>query len=280
MWRELVLLGKTQAARRVDGDGRGERRVLRGQREQEHLRAAAHDHRVHRRLLRQGRPQRPARQDRRHRRHVQDGAHAPTPSRSSAASPTDEQRELAHKVDQFYDTFLDRVSQGRGMTKAEVDAVGRGRVWMGQQAIEQHLIDHLGGLRDALAAARAAANLPDDAPIVESPTTRRVAAREGDRARRRAWRRRPGGSRDRAAPARPSAASRAPWRRWWSTGATSRSRAWNGSTPASGARRARDASRGRRECRAPQAARSVRIATSGGTPSRIGGPVVPRPGCT
>ena len=84
----------------------------------------------------------------------------------------DEQRELAHKVDQFYDTFLDRVSQSRGMTKAEVDAVGRGRVWMGQQAIEKHLIDHLGGLRDALAAARAAANLPDDAPIVESPTTR------------------------------------------------------------------------------------------------------------
>jgi protease-4 len=82
----------------------------------------------------------------------------------------DEERELAHKVDQFYDTFLDRVSQSRGMTKAEVDAVGRGRVWMGQQAIEKHLIDHLGGLRDALAAARMAAKLPDDAPIVESPT--------------------------------------------------------------------------------------------------------------
>jgi protease-4 len=81
----------------------------------------------------------------------------------------DEERELAHKVDQFYDTFLDRVSQSRGMTKAEVDAVGRGRVWMGQQAIERHLVDHLGGLREALAAARAAAHLPDDAPVVESP---------------------------------------------------------------------------------------------------------------
>ncbi len=82
----------------------------------------------------------------------------------------DEERELAHKVDQFYDTFLDRVSQSRGMTKAEVDAVGRGRVWMGQQAIEKHLIDHLGGLREALAAAREAAHLPDDAPILESPS--------------------------------------------------------------------------------------------------------------
>ncbi len=55
------------------------------------------------------------------------------------------------------------------MSKADVDAVGRGRVWMGQEAIEKHLIDHLGGLREALAAAREAANLPDDAPIVEAP---------------------------------------------------------------------------------------------------------------
>ena len=81
----------------------------------------------------------------------------------------DEERELAHKVDQFYDTFLDRVSKGRGMSKADIDAVGRGRVWMGQQAVDRHLIDHLGGLREALAAARAEAGLPDDAPITEMP---------------------------------------------------------------------------------------------------------------
>jgi len=82
----------------------------------------------------------------------------------------DEERELGHKVDQFYDTFLDRVAEGRRMKKEDVDAVGRGRVWMGQQAIEKHLIDHLGGLREALQAAREAANLPDDAPIVEAPS--------------------------------------------------------------------------------------------------------------
>ncbi len=81
----------------------------------------------------------------------------------------DEERELHHKVDQFYDAFLDRVSQGRGMPREQIDAVGRGRVWMGQQAIEKHLVDHLGGLREALDAARAAASLPDDAPIVELP---------------------------------------------------------------------------------------------------------------
>jgi protease-4 len=81
----------------------------------------------------------------------------------------DEERELQRKVGQFYDTFLERVSAGRGMKKEDIDRVGRGRVWLGQQAIGYGLVDHLGGLRDALAAARAAGHLPDDAPIVEAP---------------------------------------------------------------------------------------------------------------
>jgi protease-4 len=82
---------------------------------------------------------------------------------------SDEERELSHKVEQFYGTFLDRVAEGRGMKREAIDEVGRGRVWTGQQALERHLVDHLGGLRDALAAARAEAYLPDDAPIVEYP---------------------------------------------------------------------------------------------------------------
>jgi protease-4 len=81
----------------------------------------------------------------------------------------EETHELEHKVDQFYDTFLDRVSQGRGMSKEAIDEVGRGRVWTGQQAFERHLVDHLGGMREALADARSAGYLPEDAPIVEYP---------------------------------------------------------------------------------------------------------------
>jgi protease-4 len=81
----------------------------------------------------------------------------------------DEERELQHKIEQFYDTFLDRVSEGRGMPKDQVDAIGRGRVWTGQQAFQRGLVDRIGGLRDALDAARAAAHLPADAPITEFP---------------------------------------------------------------------------------------------------------------
>ncbi|MDB4938174.1 MAG: Protease [Labilithrix sp.] len=81
----------------------------------------------------------------------------------------DERTELRHKVQQFYDVFLDRVSEGRHLTKEEVDAVGQGRVWAGQQALEHKLVDRMGGLRHALEAARAAAHLPADAPIEEHP---------------------------------------------------------------------------------------------------------------
>jgi protease-4 len=87
---------------------------------------------------------------------------------------TDEERiELDRKIHQFYDVFLDRVAQGRHMTKQEVDAVGQGRVWTGQEALEHHLVDKLGGLREALEEAREAGGLPHDAPIVELPKIER-----------------------------------------------------------------------------------------------------------
>jgi len=81
----------------------------------------------------------------------------------------DERQELRHKVGQFYDVFLDRVSQGRHMSKEEVDAVGQGRVWAGQQALDRNLVDRMGGLRHALAAARDAARLPPDVAVEEYP---------------------------------------------------------------------------------------------------------------
>lgn len=80
-----------------------------------------------------------------------------------------ERTELEHKVAQFYDTFLSRVAKGRGMSKQAVDKVGRGRVWTGEQAQARGLVDQLGGLREALAYARAKAGMPRDTPIEELP---------------------------------------------------------------------------------------------------------------
>jgi protease-4 len=97
-----------------------------------------------------------------------------TSARADAQSPfrpfTDEEREvLKDKIRQFYSLFLRRVADGRHMTKKEVDAVARGRVWTGRQAQQLKLVDGLGGLRQALAKARVMGNLRDDAPIIELP---------------------------------------------------------------------------------------------------------------
>ncbi len=81
----------------------------------------------------------------------------------------DERVELGHKVKQFYDLFVGRVSQGRGMTPAQVDAIGRGKIWTGAQAKENGLVDRVGGLREALEAAREMADIGSDAPIIELP---------------------------------------------------------------------------------------------------------------
>jgi protease IV len=81
----------------------------------------------------------------------------------------DERAELKRKVGQFYDVFLDRVAKGRKMSKESVDAVGQGRVWMGQQALSRGLVDEMGGLRHALEEARRMTGLPDDAPMAEYP---------------------------------------------------------------------------------------------------------------
>jgi protease-4 len=83
---------------------------------------------------------------------------------------TDEERAiLSQKIAQYYDLFLSRVSIGRAMSKAAVDRVGQGRVFTGEQALGNHLVDELGGLRQAIAHARRMADLPESAAIVELP---------------------------------------------------------------------------------------------------------------
>ena len=63
------------------------------------------------------------------------------------------------EVDQIYDQFLQRVSDGRKMTKEQVNAIARGRVWTGRDALRIGLVDQLGGLNDAIAFAASEVNL-------------------------------------------------------------------------------------------------------------------------
>lgn len=58
-----------------------------------------------------------------------------------------------------YDSFLAVVAEGRGMSLDEVQEVAQGRVWSADAALENGLVDHLGGLHDAIASAAAMAEL-------------------------------------------------------------------------------------------------------------------------
>lgn len=91
----------------------------------------------------------------------------------SLADWTGPQREeINAMLDRIYDGFLERVASGRGMTTEEVDAMGRGRVFTGQQAIDKGLVDAVGGFDVALDEARRLAGLEPGAPVrlVDYPT--------------------------------------------------------------------------------------------------------------
>lgn len=56
-------------------------------------------------------------------------------------------------LESFYTIFVTKAAEGRGMSFEEMHAVAQGRVWTGEQALERHLVDELGGLDQAVAKA-------------------------------------------------------------------------------------------------------------------------------
>ncbi|MEA2041132.1 MAG: signal peptide peptidase SppA [Bacteroidota bacterium] len=72
-----------------------------------------------------------------------------------ARKMTDYEREtIQNSVEGVYDTFITHVAKGRNMTKAQVDAIGQGRVWSGEDALEIGLVDVHGGLNTAIQIAK------------------------------------------------------------------------------------------------------------------------------
>jgi protease-4 len=53
-------------------------------------------------------------------------------------------------VEKIYNIFLQRVAVGRKLTTVQVDAIGQGRVWSGQDALKIGLVDKIGGMDEAL----------------------------------------------------------------------------------------------------------------------------------
>ncbi|MCB9081367.1 MAG: signal peptide peptidase SppA [Lewinellaceae bacterium] len=72
-----------------------------------------------------------------------------------------ESRRMQVQVDENYELFLKRVSEGRGLSRDAVNEIAQGRVWSGPDALQVKLVDRIGNLDDAMACAARMAKLSD-----------------------------------------------------------------------------------------------------------------------
>ncbi|MBU1438624.1 MAG: signal peptide peptidase SppA [Gammaproteobacteria bacterium] len=84
----------------------------------------------------------------------------------------DAEKLMQMTVERGYDEFISFVGQSRNLEKVAVDKVGQGHVWTGTKALEFGLVDKLGTLDDAIAAAAAKASLSHfDLMVIEQELT-------------------------------------------------------------------------------------------------------------
>lgn len=89
----------------------------------------------------------------------------------------DEERErIRAEADAFYADFVRKVAEGRRLPPETVAAAAEGRVWTGRQAWSRGLVDELGGIEEALDAAKRLAGWPVDEPaaVERFPKPRRL----------------------------------------------------------------------------------------------------------
>ena len=79
-------------------------------------------------------------------------------------NPEERQRVRALMQD-FYQKFLAKVAEARKMSPEAVDRIAQGRVWTGEQARENGLVDEIGGLDTALGILKKKAGIPPDARV-------------------------------------------------------------------------------------------------------------------
>ena len=83
-------------------------------------------------------------------------------------------------MDRIYETFVQRVADGRKLPVERVREIARGRVWTGAQAKELGLVDELGGFYQAVDRAKALAKISDEPRLRRmTPTSSTVEALRG-----------------------------------------------------------------------------------------------------
>ena len=83
----------------------------------------------------------------------------------------DERAVVQASMRAVYDVFVGRVAAGRKLAVAQVEPIAQGRVWTGAEAKRLGLVDELGGLDAAVAAAQSLGAVGPDAPLEVYPPT-------------------------------------------------------------------------------------------------------------
>jgi protease-4 len=65
----------------------------------------------------------------------------------------------------FYNSFITKVSKFRKIDLLKMDQIARGRVWAGESAIANNLIDEFGGLLQAVNCGKKLAGIPESQPV-------------------------------------------------------------------------------------------------------------------
>jgi protease IV len=95
---------------------------------------------------------------------VSDGRHAEIYSPDRQFTP-EERTKVQASMQAFYDQFVEKVAEARQTTPEKVDQIAQGRVWTGQQAKQVGLVDQLGGMQVAVAAAKQRARIAADEEV-------------------------------------------------------------------------------------------------------------------
>lgn len=72
-------------------------------------------------------------------------------------------------VNEGYETFTQKSADARGMTQSDLKKVAGGRVWSGEQALDNGLVDVLGSFDDAIKLAAKAAGIENDYRVAYYP---------------------------------------------------------------------------------------------------------------
>jgi protease-4 len=96
----------------------------------------------------------------------------------------EEERQFRRLILDLYTDFVNRVAKGRNLSSQAAEALAQGRVYSGLRAKDVGLVDRIGGLDEALRAARELAGIPQGRRVhyTEHPKPRfidRIAARFG-----------------------------------------------------------------------------------------------------